>query len=637
MAKIAEKPIGTDGHILIVGGAGSGKSAGIAIPTLKYQWKAPALVIDIKGELLRESHRPRAYVFNPANPQVTGYDPFYLLHTTDNPIPYIQDIAHALIPIPPDTREPYFKMSAQSILTGHLLFAYKQGYSFVEAIDTLLSTDTKDIFDVEMQDEQVRKYLMKPAKSGERTLGTTMTELSNGVLLFATDPEIQDALGKSNIITPDLLEQGYDIFLQIPEYRLEHWQNLTALIIQQFLRHFERRPEKRSNVPILFMLDEFPRLGKIEAIRHALATLRSKKITICLIIQSLAQLDTTYGHDQRKEILDNCPYKAILNAADADTQEYFSRLYGVEDRVKISQTRSGYDSTFLNLLTGTQRSVSVNETTEEKRKIKPEDFSDLGDNIVLFTPQGKRIIKKRYYFNEPDYVPTAKPAPQYPQGQQEQPAYYHPSYSQHEYTYHPPDKASWKAIEYPPEPPEYQALEAKRNQRIHEMLEAYQSSDVIPPKAPLTKQVEQAVEEYRAREAERNRQQEQPQQRWGYPPETLMQITQVTEELPPYQQAIEQYRAREAEGERQQESPESRVIPPRQLEPPEQSSEQKFDLWGRVLRSRALKTPETPEPVSPTKPKPEQPKAQGILDTIRQDLSIPPPYQPKKKGRPKKS
>jgi len=59
-------------------------------------------------------------------------------------------------------------------------------------------------------------------------------------------------------------------------------------------------------------LDEFPLLGKIDAVTNALTTLRSKKVTFCLMIQSIAQLDAVYSHDVRKIIVDNPKIKHFL-------------------------------------------------------------------------------------------------------------------------------------------------------------------------------------------------------------------------------------------------------------------------------------------------------------------------------------
>ena len=69
-----------DGHILVIGGAGSGKSSSIAIPSL-ISWKERVFAIDIKGELIKKTGHKRTLtkVFNPNDPESYGYDPFYLI------------------------------------------------------------------------------------------------------------------------------------------------------------------------------------------------------------------------------------------------------------------------------------------------------------------------------------------------------------------------------------------------------------------------------------------------------------------------------------------------------------------------------------------------------------------------------
>lgn len=85
--KYATMPESTDGHILIVGGAGSGKTAAVAIPTL-MSWKERVFAIDIKGELYEKTKKARGEatikVFNPTDRNAYGYDPFYMLKTKDN-------------------------------------------------------------------------------------------------------------------------------------------------------------------------------------------------------------------------------------------------------------------------------------------------------------------------------------------------------------------------------------------------------------------------------------------------------------------------------------------------------------------------------------------------------------------------
>lgn len=68
--KYAIMPEETDGHILVVGGAGSGKTAAIAIPTL-MSWNERVFTIDIKGELYEKTGKARGLenikVFNPTD------------------------------------------------------------------------------------------------------------------------------------------------------------------------------------------------------------------------------------------------------------------------------------------------------------------------------------------------------------------------------------------------------------------------------------------------------------------------------------------------------------------------------------------------------------------------------------------
>lgn len=182
---------------------------------------------------------------------------------------------------------------------------------------------------------------------------------------------------------------GYDIFCCIPEHKLEEWKDLLGMMCNQFLKSFERRGEG-NKTPILFLIDEFPRLGKIEAISNGLATLRSKKIHIALIVQSKSQLNAIYGKDVAEVIADNCPYKAILKASEPETQEWCSKLVGTYDKKKVS---SNYNADIL----GVGKGQGTSSSTEEKRIIKPEEFAYLKDVVCVFPNGYKRLQKANYY------------------------------------------------------------------------------------------------------------------------------------------------------------------------------------------------------------------------------------------------
>lgn len=146
-------------------------------------------------------------------------------------------------------------------------------------------------------------------------------ELSSKIVTFVTDLRIKNAFtpSKDSIKWEDLENQN--IFMRIAEDKLGQWDGAITMMLTQLIRTMERRPEMHSSKerklpPVLLLLDEFPRLGKIEIIENAIATLRSKGVSICIMMQSLAQLDKIYGKESRKIIVDNCQYKAILKVSD---------------------------------------------------------------------------------------------------------------------------------------------------------------------------------------------------------------------------------------------------------------------------------------------------------------------------------
>ncbi|MCL2810465.1 MAG: type IV secretory system conjugative DNA transfer family protein [Clostridia bacterium] len=389
------KPETMDGHVMVIGGAGSGKSSCIAIPTLRV-WKDRVFAIDIKGELYKNtsSFRANIKVMNPLDESTYGYDPYYLLKRSKNKAQEARAIAIAVIPKPEHTNDPFWVESAQNILTAAILHCSYEDLTFAETIKFVQKSSPAGLIESLVNSDYADVSLFVNSYIGiaDKTLASIIAELSRNILVFATDHTLVSCLSRSKNITPADLERGADVYVQIPEHRLDQWENFLGLIVNQFLSYFEQRNEETAK-PILFMLDEFPRLGKIPKILSGLATLRSKKITLCLILQSLAQLDSMYGNDKRKIISDTCAYKAILRATDAETQEYFSKLVGTYDKQVVSKGEQR--AAFTGIGTGT----STNQSEQERRIIKPEEFGTL-KNIVLLSPFGHCRVEKVPYFAE---------------------------------------------------------------------------------------------------------------------------------------------------------------------------------------------------------------------------------------------
>ena len=386
-----------DGHILIVGGSGSGKTSCAIIPSIA-SFRGRIFCIDIKGELIKKTgkRRPCKRVFSPGKSNSFSYDVYSLLYKGKNQVEDAKDIAMSLVPKPIDIKDPFWIEGAQNLLTGAILHFVNEGYSFIDTICEIQGTPVSKLIHAisESKTVEARYFVNQFVEMDNKTLIGIYAQLSNRIMLFATSSDIKEVLTKNQRgrnITPSDLDNGFDIYSVIPEDKLEQYEPLLSLMIVQQIRHLERRSED-SRVPILFIIDEFPRLGKIEVIINALATLRSKNISFCLVIQSLAQLDTIYGNSVRKVIVDNCAYKLIYKATDPNTQEEISRMIGTKAQVRNSRniTYGGDDSSI--------KSTGVSEMEVDKRIVKPEELAVLEDNLILLTPKGYCKAKKTPYY-----------------------------------------------------------------------------------------------------------------------------------------------------------------------------------------------------------------------------------------------
>lgn len=385
-----------EGHIMVVGGQGSGKSSCVAIPTL-LNYTSSIFAIDIKGELSEVSRNFRAdmKVFDPLDKNSPHYDPYFILKQ-GNKVQGAREIVNSIIPIGANEKDPYWKQSAQNLLTSCILHFENEGKDFPTTCKYIMQTPVNELVEelAKSTVDEVKLFINQFIGIDMKQLASIYSTLSNEIIVFATDEDVMRTLKRSdNMISPDDLENYTDIFIKINEEKIEQWKSLLNLIVSQFLKSFEKRANN-ADTKILFMIDEFARIGKIKTITNGLATLRSKGIQIMLILQSLAQLDAIYGKDTRKIITDNCNYKVVLNANDVDTQEYFSKLVGT---VEIEKKSKSINSGNFNVM---QSNRGISKSSEEKRIIKPEEFAYL-EKPVIFTPYGFfRPYKVKWYEDE---------------------------------------------------------------------------------------------------------------------------------------------------------------------------------------------------------------------------------------------
>ncbi len=386
-----------DAHYLILGGSGSGKSSCIIIPTLLCNPDSSSFVLDIKGELSEKAVKAgdeRIRIFSPQDRGQWGYDPFFGLKdssTEQEQFEVMQTISFSLISLPADIKDPFWRNSARNMLTGLLLYHYRQGRQDMPAIvDEILgrpiADSISDVMDNAKSASICYKYLVQFSNMSEETISGIFAELANALAIFATDADIRYALSVNpRRVNPQMLEAGYSIYLVIREEKLSAYYNLLQLIINQTLAELEKRPEDAH--PIMFIIDELPRIlsaGKLERLLDASRTLRSRRVRLVLVTQSLEALMTAYSENEAVDLLTNCSYKIVLDASSSKTQQMVCEWAGVykERRQSVSGKQ--------------QRTTSY----EDKNVLRPSDLMTLvrSGELILISPYGYiRLVKCPYY------------------------------------------------------------------------------------------------------------------------------------------------------------------------------------------------------------------------------------------------
>lgn len=148
-------------------------------------------------------------------------------------------------------------------------------------------------------------------------------------------PEIKEVLRKDELGLDRLGERGQAsaIFCIVSDTP-SPYDFLTAMVAQVAIDNCQERAYRvhDGKLPrhVRFILDEVANIGKIPVLLRALAVVRSRNMSIHMFLQSMAQLQTTYGEKEADVIMDNCSTWNFLGAQTSGTLEMMSTKIGEE-------------------------------------------------------------------------------------------------------------------------------------------------------------------------------------------------------------------------------------------------------------------------------------------------------------------
>lgn len=413
-------------HSLLFAPTGSGKGVGFVIPNLLF-WDHSVIVHDIKLENhqltsgWRAKNGQEIYVWEPSNPDgVTHcYNPIdWVSSKPGQMVDDVQKISNLIMP-----EKDFWNNEARSLFLGVVLYLIADDTktkSFGEVVRTMRSDDVVYNLAVVLDTlgeaihpvayMNIAAFLQKADKERSGVVSTM-----NSSLELWANPLIDAATASSDFNIMEFKKKKTTVFVGLTPDNIQRLQKLMQVFYQQASEFLSRKmpDEKTEPYGVMFLLDEFPTLGKMEAFKAGIAYFRGYRVRLFLIIQDTQQLKGTYEEAGMNSFLSNSTYRITFAANNYETANLISQLCGNKTVEQTSYNKPLFFD--LNISTRTQNVSKV-----QRALLLPQEVITLprDDQIVLiesFPPIRSKKIK--YYEDKfftsrllpPTFVPTQTP------------------------------------------------------------------------------------------------------------------------------------------------------------------------------------------------------------------------------------
>ena len=192
------------------------------------------------------------------------------------------------------------------------------------------------------------------------------------------------------------------IFAVVPDSDTSFNFLVSILYEQAFQILYEQAdssPTGRLPVHVHFLMDEFANVAIPKDFEKKLATMRSREISVSIILQSLSQLKALY-EKQWEGLIANCDSMLYLGGNDQFTHEYISKNLGKET---IDTNTYGKSS-------GRSGSYSTNYQSTSRELMTPDEVRKLDNSkAILFIRGEDPVIDQKYDLKKhPNYHRTAE-------------------------------------------------------------------------------------------------------------------------------------------------------------------------------------------------------------------------------------
>lgn len=353
-----------DGHAIVLGAPGSGKSTVCLLPTLAVLARSGAgiVVTDPKGELHQTAsallalegyqvvrvdfrHPDGSATWNALTPVVNalaGQDAAGAARLARELASVLAEGGAA-----GGEHSAFFKQSTTALLTALILLVADQAPPAAAHLGTvyhtLINTPKLDDVFAALPPEHPAAMAYGPVRlSGQETRQNQLTVAATALALWA-DPSIVALTGRDSVDWSRLATDKMAIFVVIPD-ESSAFYGAAALFVQQQLQTLSavaaREPGQRLRRPVYLVLDEFGNLPQLPDFDKTLNVGRGKGIHVVMALQVLSQLAARYGDRMADAMQNACNTWVYLGGNDVGTAKVLSEKSGMTTVHVSSQSRA---------------------------------------------------------------------------------------------------------------------------------------------------------------------------------------------------------------------------------------------------------------------------------------------------------
>lgn len=413
-------------NVLVVGGSGAGKTRFYAKPNL-MQCNTSFIVADPKGEMLRSiaplliENGYDIKVFNLIEPENSdGYNPFVYIRKDEDVIKLISNLIQNTTPKNASQNDPFWEKSEIALDSALMLYllheappeeqTFEMLMFLIENAATVEDEDESgyqspvDILFQGLEDEKPEHIAVRQYKIFKQASGKTAKSIliSAAVRLAAFNlPEIAKMTSYDNLDIGTLGERKQAIFCVIPDNDNSFNYLVGMLYTQAFQALYFNADNNHGGelpIPVHIVMDEFANVALPDNFERILATMRSRRISVSIIIQNMAQLKALFK-DSWENITGNCDTLLYLGGNEQSTHEYISKMLGKET----------IDTRTRGITKGQHGSSNTNYQNAGRELLTLDEVRLLDNSNALIFIRGERplIDKKFDILSHPNIAKTA--------------------------------------------------------------------------------------------------------------------------------------------------------------------------------------------------------------------------------------